>query len=348
MLSALAQALIEKEPLFDRTHVAIQWKDVAACVSPFLDSVRQELLSQSQTFIPELTEVFTYALSGQGKLLRPALFGLSGLATGGLGEGAVQAATAIEMIHLASLVHDDVIDEAQIRRKQPTLSRLWGNRTAVLLGDCILSQAALLSLQLNQRLATQKILSSSREVCLGETLQSLHTESILSQEKYFHIIALKTGELFALASELGALFAGASSEVCSLMRRFGLILGTTYQVYDDCVDIFSSEKVSGKSLGRDLSLGKQTLPIILLQKRVSASEAACIGSLLENWSPERTRELSPFLEKYSILESCVSIVKDDLEEALRIVRSLAPSEAQQGLFKLLEFLSQQFGKLTTA
>jgi len=345
MLSALAQLAIEKESYLEKTHVAIHWEDVASFVEPFLESVRSELLAQSHSFIPELSEISAYALSGQGKLLRPAVFALSGFSCGAFNEYAVKAAAVVEMIHLASLIHDDVIDEAETRRKQPTLARIWGNRTAVLLGDCILAQAAFLSLHLGNQEVSHKLLSSARCICIGETLQSLHSNKVPSLEEYFKVISLKTGELFALAAELGAVFTNAPAETASELRQYGLSLGTSYQIYDDCVDIFSTEQLSGKSLGTDLSSGKRTLPILLLLEQASESEQKQISSILDNGTPERTQELLPFLNKYSILESCISTAQSEMGIALQIARSLPPSEAQQGLTKLLQFLSQQFEKL---
>ncbi len=345
MLSAQAQLAFEKEPYLDKTHVAIQWEDVAACVEPFLESVRCELSGQSQSFIAELSEISAYALSGQGKLLRPAVFALCGFSSGSFNEYAVKAATVVEMIHLASLIHDDVIDEAETRRKQPTLSRRWGNRTAVLLGDCILSQAAFLSLHLGNQDVSHKLLSSARCVCIGETLQSLHADKVPTLEGYFKMIALKTGELFALAAELGALFAGASAQRALELRQYGLALGTSYQIYDDCVDIFSTEQFSGKSLGTDLSSGKQTLPVLLLLQEANTMEQRQISTILGNGALERGSQLLPFLKKYSILESCISTAQSEMGVAFQIADSLPASEAQQGLTKLLQFLSQQFEKL---
>jgi octaprenyl-diphosphate synthase len=345
MLSALAQLAVEKESYLERTQVSIHWEDVASCVEPFLGSVRSELSAQSHSFVPELSEISAYALSGQGKLLRPAVFALSGFSCGTFNEHAVKAATVVEMIHLASLIHDDVIDGAETRRERPTLSRTWGNRTAILLGDCVLAQAAFLSLHLGNQEVSHKLLSSARCICIGETLQSLHYSEVISLEEYFKVISLKTGELFALAAELGALFANAPAETASELRQYGLSLGTSYQIYDDCVDIFSTEQVSGKSLGTDLSSGKRTLPILLLLEQASESEKKQISSILDNGSPERTRELLPFLKRYSILQSCISTTQSEMGIALRIARSLPPSEAQQGLTKLPQFLSQQFEKL---
>lgn len=345
MLSALTQTIIEAEPHVEQTHVTIQWRDVSACVEPFLASVRKELLTQTQDFIPELSEICCYALAGQGKLLRPAIFALSNHATGSLGKHSIQAATIVEMIHLASLIHDDVIDVAEIRRTKPTLAKRWDNRTAVLIGDCILSQAACLSFQLDNQPIALKILQSARNVCFGETLQSLHAERVLSKEDYFKIIGLKTGELFALASELGAILGGATTEISNQMRLYGMTLGTAYQLYDDCVDIFSSEHQSGKTLGIDLSAGKKTLPILLLLEKTAETEKTQVQHILTHWTPSRTEELLPFLRRHSVLALCYNVMEQYLEKATRLANSLAPSEAQQGLIRLPQFLLQQFNKL---
>ncbi|MBO4715249.1 MAG: polyprenyl synthetase family protein [Verrucomicrobia bacterium] len=183
---------LEDGPFSDTIQGAIQWKDIATCVSSFLESVKSELLSQSKAFVPELAETCSQALSCQGKLLRPTVFALTASSIGKLNKKCITVATVIEMIHLASLLHDDVIDGADIRRKQPTFAHLCGNRTAILLGDCILSQAAYLAASLDNEQVTQKILSSARSICIGETLQSLHTLDIHTHEQYFKVISLKT------------------------------------------------------------------------------------------------------------------------------------------------------------
>ncbi len=333
--------------LTDTVQGAIQWKDIAACVGSFLESVQSELIHQSKAFVPELTEICSQALSGKGKLLRPTVFALTVSSLGKLDKKCVTVATVLEMIHLASLIHDDVIDGADIRRKQPTFAHLCGNRTAILLGDCILSQAAYLASGLGNEQITQKILSSARSICIGETLQSLHTVDICTHEQYFKVISLKTGELFALASELGALMAGASPDVCGQMRQYGMSLGTAYQLYDDCVDIFSTEKDSGKSQGIDLSIGKQTLPVLLLLEKADTSDKKQVLSILEEWTPERTSELLPFLKRYSILSSCISVAEKLLSDASRAAAGLSHTESRLCLNRLIRYISQQMNSLTT-
>lgn len=345
MSLAVTYQNLEDGPFSDTIQGAIQWKDIASCVGTFLESVKSELLSQSKAFVPELAETCSQVLSCQGKLLRPTVFALTASSIGKLDKKCVTVAAVIEMIHLASLIHDDVIDGADTRRKQPTLAHLCGNKAAILLGDCILSQAAYLASSLGNEQVTQKILSSARSICIGETLQSLHTREIRTREQYFKVISLKTGELFALASELGALMAGASPDLCGQTRQYGMALGTAYQLYDDCVDIFSSEKISGKSQGIDLSIGKQTLPILLLLEKTDASDQKQVLSILENWTPERTSELLPFLKRYSILSSCISIEENILSEASQAISELPPSESRLCLERLIRFISQQINNL---
>ncbi len=351
MLSSLTQAVLEKDPFLKRTHVAIQWKEIASCVEPFLQSVREKLRQQASVFAPELSECCSYALEGEGKLLRPAVLALSAYSIGNPDtEQAVTLATVLEMLHLASLIHDDVIDGAEIRRNRPSFSKRWGNRTAVLMGDCILSQAVLLASEAGGQKITTKIATGARYICVGETLQSFYSEKRISKNEYFELLALKTGELFALASELGAILADGSPEICSKMRKYGMDLGTAYQIYDDCADMFSNEQNAGKSLGTDLASGKLTLPLFLLLEQTQPEEQARIKSICNkasgknSVSSEDVAELKRYFKQYSILEKCKSAVEERIEPSLATVQSLPISDTQKGLINLLRFLPQQFDK----
>src|SRR3954470_17965344 len=240
------------------------WRQIIDPVEPFLASVANRLQRQVSTFEPDLLPYAEYALTVNGKHLRPALVALTARAIGEPQDAHITVAVIIEMVHLATLVHDDVMDEAEIRRGQLTLAANWGNEIAVLFGDCLFAQALKLAASFPTPEICRAVAMATNTVCSGEILQTQHRRDFqLTREKYFRMLEMKTAELFALSCELSACLSGATAETRNALRQFGLVFGTAYQVFDDCVDLFGSERSAGKSLGTDLAKGKLTLPVLL-------------------------------------------------------------------------------------
>ena len=221
---------------------SLAWKQIISPVEPFLHAVNRRMAQQIQEFEPEIAGYAEYALTAQGKQLRPVLVALSAAATGDPNDSHVLAAVIVEMVHLATLVHDDVMDEAQIRRGRPTLAANWGNEISVLLGDCLFANALKLAASFPTTEICRAVSSATNTVCSGEILQTQRRKNFeLTREEYFKVLTMKTGELFALSCDLGAYLSGANPVERSALRQFGLAIGTAYQVYDDCLDLFGSE-----------------------------------------------------------------------------------------------------------
>src|ERR1044071_5056663 len=268
------------------------WKEVVTSAEPFLQSVAERLAEQIQSFDPEIAPFAEYALSNQGKQLRPALLALCAGATGRINDSHITAAVVVEMVHLATLVHDDVMDEAKIRRGRPTMAAHWGNEISVLLGDCLFAHALKLSAGFPTTEICRAVSAATNTVCSGEILQTQSRKNFdLTREKYFKMLQMKTGELFALSCDLGAYLSGAGLQTRNDLRQFGLEIGTAYQVFDDCVDVFGSEALVGKSLGTDLATGKVTLPILLLLENTTPVERARWLSVLRDWQTSSWQEL---------------------------------------------------------
>jgi len=180
------------------------WKQIIGPAEPFLQAVGRRLAEQILEFDPEIAAYAEYALCAQGKQLRPALVALSAGSIGRMEDAHVQAAVIIEMVHLATLVHDDVMDEAQMRRGRPTLAANWGNDISVLLGDCLFAHALKLAADFPTTEICRAVASSTNTVCSGEILQTQRCKKFnVSREEYFKILSMKTGELFALSCDLG-------------------------------------------------------------------------------------------------------------------------------------------------
>src|SRR5581483_3633234 len=222
-----------------KKEALVTWKDIAEPVEPFLKAVADRLARQVHEFDPAISPYAEYALTGQGKQLRPALVAVSASATGQLNDSHITVAVIIEMVHLATLVHDDVMDEAEIRRARPTLAANWGNEIAVLFGDCLFAEALKLSASFPTTEICRAVAMATNTVCSGEILQTQRRRNFqLSRSDYFRVLEMKTAELFALSCDLAAFLSGATASQRAALRQFGLAFGTAYQVWDDCVDLF--------------------------------------------------------------------------------------------------------------
>ena len=324
----------------------VAWRQIVEPVQPFLDAVARRLAEQVQAFDPEIAAYAQYALTNQGKQLRPALVALSGGTIGQPGDQHVTVAVVIEMVHLATLVHDDVMDEAEIRRRRPTLAAHWGNEISVLLGDCLFAHSLKLAASFPTPVICRAVASATNTVCTGEILQTHRRLNFqFTRAEYFKVLAMKTGELFALSCDLGAWLSGATEGERAALRDFGLKLGTAYQIYDDCVDVFGAEAAAGKSLGTDLAGGKLTLPVLVVLERGSVADLARLKEWLEKWRPHYHPRVLELMEKYDALAESRRVIRDDLASARRSLAGLPQSESRAALAALTEFLLQQTGTL---
>ncbi len=323
-------------------EVVAAWKDIAEPVQPFLEAVANRLAAQVREFDPAIATYAEYALTGQGKQLRPALVALSAKAVGELEDAHVTVAVIIEMVHLATLVHDDVMDEAEIRRGRLTMGANWGNEVAVLCGDCLFAQALKLAASFPTPEICRAVAMSTNTVCAGEILQTRKRRNFdFTQEEYFKVLEMKTAELFALSCSLGACLSGAPAEERAALRDFGMALGTAYQIYDDCLDLFGSEAAAGKSLGTDLAKGKLTLPVLHFWRRAPALERARLEALIQEWEPANLAPVQELLAKHDALNGALEVITRHLERARGSLKLWSQPARCAGLARLTEFLAAQ-------
>jgi octaprenyl-diphosphate synthase len=333
----------------EKTDSAGSWKRIIGPVEPFLEAVARRLAQQVETFDPAITPYADYALNGQGKHLRPALVALTANATGGANDDHVTVAVIIEMVHLATLVHDDVMDEAEIRRNRLTLAANWGNDIAVLFGDCLFAQALKLAASFPTPDVCRAVAMATNTVCSGEILQTQHRGDFhFTRDHYFKILEMKTAELFALSCELSACLSRTTPECLLACRQFGLAFGTAYQLYDDCVDLFGSETVAGKSLGTDLAKGKLTLPVLLLWERAKPGDRARLQKWVRSWQSDSLKPMAELLAKHDTLSGSTEIIHQYLGKARRCLAGLPSSPGRAGLLDLTEYLARQTEALDNA
>jgi len=318
------------------------WKRIVEPAQPFLAAVAVRLGEQVQAFDPEIRPYAQYALTNQGKQLRPALVALAAGAAGRLNDSHVTVAVIIEMVHLATLVHDDVMDEAEIRRRRPTLAANWGNEISVLLGDCLFAHALKLAASFPTPDICRAVASATNTVCAGEILQTHRRLNFqFTRAEYFKVLGMKTAELFALSCELGARLGDAPPSVSAVLREFGMALGTAYQIYDDCLDLFGSEAATGKSLGTDLASGKLTLPVLVALERADAADQTRLKELIQQWRPHHHARVRELLEKHHALAESRAIIHGYIRAAGKALEILPASENRTALLALTQFLAVQ-------
>ncbi len=238
----------------------------------------------------------------RGKRLRPALLLLTARACGRVTPAHHVLAAVVEMIHTATLVHDDVLDAAQVRRHVPTVNAGWGNQVSILLGDYLFTHAFHLASTLGDAAACRIIGESTNRVCAGELQQCCQRGNwALSEDEYFEIIDGKTAELTACCCRLAALHSGMPEAVVEKLTRYGRALGLAFQIADDLLDLVGEERATGKSLGTDLEQQKPTLPLIYLLNHGPAETVAAVRQLLERSGNHKRDALRPYLRESGAL-----------------------------------------------
>lgn len=320
---------------------AKQIKRTFKLINTHLYSVEERIRQQAREFDPAVEGYIAYACESRGKRLRPALALLAGGATGTICTSHFDLAVVLELIHAATLVHDDIMDGAEIRRGQPTANAKWGNSISVLLGDCLFAHALKLSTSFPNGEISRRIASAASDVCSGEIIQTQRKFDLnLSVADYYRIIEMKTAALFAAATELGAFINEAPPEVISAMKVFGLKLGTAYQIYDDCLDIAGSEDSVGKTLGTDLRKGKLTLPILHLLQLSSEPQRQKWSTAILRGNDEDVVSLTAAARQEGALRSAVAASVKILREAREQLDLLEAGEFRTGLNDVCESVGQ--------
>lgn len=318
------------------------WAEIVEPISPFVADVGRSVSDQARGFEPEIEEFARYALENQGKRLRTVLLGVSARMLGPLTEPHVRVATIIELIHLATLAHDDVMDDASVRRGRPTISAKWGNEVAVLLGDCLFAHALEMASMFPTTDVCRIVSRATRDVCSGEILQNLGNRELdFGRERYFTIIEKKTAELFATACELGAFVSGATRAESRALRDFGFEFGVAYQLYDDCVDLFGAEAEAGKSLRTDYHKRKITLPAIVAFERAEAEGRNRLRLAFENPSEPGWTALQRELDRSNSREDCLGNIRSKVTLAHEALDREGLASATDGLGRLSHFLAER-------
>jgi octaprenyl-diphosphate synthase len=272
----------------------------------------------------------------RGKRLRPALMLLTAKACGGVSPNHHTLAAAVEMIHTATLVHDDVLDEAEVRRHVKTVNAEWGNKISILLGDMLFTHAFHLTSRVDRR-ACELIGEATNRVCAGELRQVTEKGNLhLSEADYFAIIDGKTAALTEACGRLGAIHAGASEYVADKLAAFGRCLGVAFQIADDLLDLTGQEAKAGKTLGTDIEQQKLTLPLIHCLSKLPAAAADDLRATIRG-----NGDVRPALEKTGSIEYARKVADDHARRARAELECLPTGECRTILEKLTEWSTRR-------
>ena len=318
-------------------------------IGPDLYSVEERIREQSKMVDAGIEHYFEYAIGGSGKRLRPALALLSAGATGRIVSDHVDLAVIVELIHIASLVHDDIMDGADKRRERPTLNAKWGNSLTVLVGDVLFAHALRLSTKFSNNEVSRRIADAAADVCTGEILQTQKRFDLnLPLAEYYRMVQMKTGALFAVSCELGAFLSGASPAVIGALKNYGNKVGIAYQVLDDCIDLVGDEAMIGKTLGTDLACGKFTLPVLLLLQGATPVERDALCSKLLSEGGMDPSELLEILRERGALAAAVAAGRSLVDEAEADLAPVQENRHAGALRSMTEYLRGVFDSLIPA
>jgi len=300
--------------------------------------VENELRSVSEVDFPWLSELLDYSLKGGGKGIRPALVLLSGKFYDYNLDYLLPMATAVELLHVATLVHDDAIDKSPIRRSRPTLYRVWGEDKAVLLGDYLFAKAGELTATTQNLRAVKLFAQTLRTISTGELAQIFSAFSLeQTYEQYVQRISYKTAALFSLATESGSVLSQAPEESIKVLKEYGHNLGIAFQIVDDILDFIGTEEELGKPTGSDLTQGTLTLPAILLLERYPEDNP--VKRLFQNQDKQENIKLAiELVQNSSISEECYAVASDYCAKACCNLNLLPDSASRQALIELADYI----------
>ncbi len=310
--------------------------DPYAPISSDLEEVERTLSRVLKSRYSAVNSVVEHARHYRGKRLRPVLLLLTARACGKVTAAHAVLGAVVEMIHTATLVHDDILDDAGTRRHVATVNSRWDNKTAVLLGDYLFTHAFHLASTIDVR-ACQIIGAATNRVCEGEMCQGLSSGNLdLTEEEYFDVIDGKTAELIACCCQLGALYSGVSTEMVQGLTRFGRYLGLAFQIADDLLDLEGEERETGKSLGTDLEQRKLTLPLIRVLRHGPAALAERVREMLQEPDRRQRGSLRACLAEGDGLSYARRRAEEFATKARRELACLPPSPCRSILESLGE------------
>jgi len=316
---------------------------VTAPIRGELEELEQRLVELVRSDVPLVSRAMEYVLANRGKRIRPVVLFLCSRLAGDTPRGHVTSAAAVELLHTATLIHDDVVDNSQTRRGVPTLNAIWGNRISVLLGDYMFAKALQAALETRNPLVLEVISEVSQRMSQGE-LRQLSSDGIdpLDPEGYYRVIRDKTASLFAASCQLGALASAASQSETDRLRALGETIGLAFQITDDVLDYVGHPGKMGKPPAQDLRERKVTLPLLKAMERSTQEERQLVNGFLRGDSEDH--QLERILELVRVrggAEAALDEARHFQRQAQEILRTFEPSPYRQALAELIDFVVER-------
>jgi octaprenyl-diphosphate synthase len=327
---------------------AAGFADVYAPVKPYLDELDVFLQLQVAELEPEIQEHVRYVFGHSGKRLRSMLVAYSGWEgpAENRDDDLVRLGSVIELVHLATLVHDDILDEADTRHRQETAAKKFGPAAAVLIGDVLFSHALELAAEFDTNEICRSVAQATARVCAGEIAQTYQRGEVnYSRDFYFRVIQLKTAELFEVACRLGATVAGYPVQFSEAAGLFGRHVGIAYQIFDDLVDLYADESMIGKTLGTDLSKGKFTLPLLLLLEKLPTEERDSLIARFKGGDKTVAADFTARLHDFPIFDEVVAVFEVELAKATSAVAPFVDLPPVPAMQKIAELVRAQLGRI---
>ncbi len=300
-----------------------------------VDAVIRRRLHSEVVLVRQVAE---YIVQSGGKRLRPVLVLLSAGALGYRGAHHHELAAVVEFIHTATLLHDDVVDESDLRRGRRTANAMFGNAASVLVGDFLYSRAFQMMVEVGDMRIMRVLSDATNVIAEGEVLQLMNChDADVDEARYLEVIRYKTAKLFEAAARLGAIIAGASPAVERALATYGMHLGTAFQLIDDVLDYSGAEAETGKHLGDDLAEGKPTLPLIHVMRSGTPEQAACVRRAIENGGRDEFPQVLAAVRASGALEHATNHAKAEAGRAADALAALPPSQYKDSLLQLSSF-----------
>jgi len=313
-------------------------QSIYSLIKDDMSSVDTMIQARLQSDVVLINQLGHYIINSGGKRLRPALAILCARACGYHGDQHINLATIIEFIHTATLLHDDVVDNSDMRRGRETANNLWGNEASVLVGDFLYTRSFEMMVEMDS-MRLMKILSHTTNIIAeGEVLQLLNChDADTSEESYLEVIHHKTAKLFEAAGQLGAVISKSSAEVEAEMSNYAMHLGSAFQLVDDLLDYSASSESIGKNIGDDLAEGKPTLPLIYAMKHGTQQQAQVIRTAIEEGQRDKIDEIITIINETGAIDYTSQAAKREVDNAKAALDSLADSHYKTALLALADF-----------
>ena len=305
-----------------------------------LVGIEQELGRDAASSVSTITEIAEYLREGGGKRIRPSVLLLSAHMMGFFGQSAIRLGTVVEMVHTATLVHDDIIDGASTRRGRPSANTTWGNEKCVLAGDWLYMQAFRVALEEKNLRVLDLLIALTQQMVEGELLQIQKLGKAVSEAEYYDLIFRKTACLFSTSMRLGAVLAGASEAEENNVAAYGRTVGLAFQIVDDVLDLTATEEVLGKPVASDLREGKTTLAVIHAWDHGTAAERQLIQRVLDDRSFEHVsrQEIQEILKRHGSVAYAMGVAERYAEQARQALAGFPESDFKRALLWVPDFV----------